>query len=693
MSYKSNSRDASPSSKTGLKNSSDLYKIKKQTAPITTTKIPVNRLNLTSTSKFVKEDRSISPTAAKLDNSASKNKSPTNSTSLRKRIDDPCNPIVKPQSQNFNSRKDIDKFANKKSVSKDKSLSFNSLTDQNNIRPATSTTVVTAKKGPISLLAKFEMMKNNRKPSNSPNRVTSNQPAQSSSKKQDTFFHTRNKSKDSLKDENLTPKTNPGSNNTGTGTSNNNSNNSSKVETKTKINDITSKSKSKDKDSKQIKPNYSPTSRINRFEKGSTIQGKIDFRDLNTSPLLLHKNKNQKKKEATSTSGSKDFASKTPIKAISISKKQTNSLIQKLLTKDKAESEIEVQKPDQLKKFEHKNTVIIDSKSLADQLHQLKPINPQEKSSSKNNPEVTPGSNTDLYKKDRDPKIFAQKFINKVYEISRIGYSPGVKKTNQDNYFIFENFLGNQDSIYMAVCDGHGVNGHDVSKYLRENLPNQVNKEWLEKLKNKKGASLTIDEHHKVLENSFSKINNQIINDLPSDTTFSGSTCVSLIYNTDHLICANVGDSRCTVGRRLGDSDWKHHDLSRDHKPNDKDEMARIKSSGGRIEPYYDENGDQAGPYRVWLTNYDYPGLAMSRSFGDEVAASVGVIAVPEIVEWKLTDADKFIILASDGLWEFMESDEVVSIVKDYYVKNDIQGAAEFLVKESSKRWIKVSFY
>ena len=49
----------------------------------------------------------------------------------------------------------------------------------------------------------------------------------------------------------------------------------------------------------------------------------------------------------------------------------------------------------------------------------------------------------------------------------------------------------------------------------------------------------------------------------------------------------------------------------------------------------------------------------MSRSFGDEVAASVGVSAVPEIKEWRLTEQDKFVVLASDGLWEFIESEEV----------------------------------
>lgn len=61
----------------------------------------------------------------------------------------------------------------------------------------------------------------------------------------------------------------------------------------------------------------------------------------------------------------------------------------------------------------------------------------------------------------------------------------------------------------------------------------------------------------------------------------------------------------------------------------------------------------------MWLREDDIPGLAMSRSFGDRVAASVGVIAEPEITEYKFHDEDKFMIIASDGVWEFIESDEV----------------------------------
>jgi serine/threonine protein phosphatase PrpC len=66
------------------------------------------------------------------------------------------------------------------------------------------------------------------------------------------------------------------------------------------------------------------------------------------------------------------------------------------------------------------------------------------------------------------------------------------------------------------------------------------------------------------------------------------------------------------------------------------------------------------------LKNEDIPGLAMTRSFGDEVAARVGVICEPgkflvllnivylEILELDLCKDDKFIVLASDGVWEFI---------------------------------------
>lgn len=77
----------------------------------------------------------------------------------------------------------------------------------------------------------------------------------------------------------------------------------------------------------------------------------------------------------------------------------------------------------------------------------------------------------------------------------------------------------------------------------------------------------------------------------------------------------------------------------------------------GRVEPFRESNGAPIGPARVWLKIENVPGLAMSRSFGDAVAHSVGVIPDPEFFELEINSSDKFIIIGSDGLWEFISND------------------------------------
>ena len=86
--------------------------------------------------------------------------------------------------------------------------------------------------------------------------------------------------------------------------------------------------------------------------------------------------------------------------------------------------------------------------------------------------------------------------------------------------------------------------------------------------------------------------------------------------------------------------------------------------NGGRIAPYYDEDGEQMGPYRVWMKHENIPGLAMTRSFGDVMASKVGVISEPDILEfeiqkgkWLIKLENKFMVIASDGLWEFITNE------------------------------------
>ena len=54
-----------------------------------------------------------------------------------------------------------------------------------------------------------------------------------------------------------------------------------------------------------------------------------------------------------------------------------------------------------------------------------------------------------------------------------------------------------------------------------------------------------------------------------------------------------------------------------------------------------------------------------------------------------LSKEDKFLVLASDGVWEFLTNDEVAKIVKPFYEQKNAEKAAEAVVKESYLRWKK----
>ena len=53
----------------------------------------------------------------------------------------------------------------------------------------------------------------------------------------------------------------------------------------------------------------------------------------------------------------------------------------------------------------------------------------------------------------------------------------------------------------------------------------------------------------------------------------------------------------------------------------------------------------------------------MTRAFGDKLAASVGVIADPEVVEFQLGAQDKYLVLCSDGMFEFLSNQQIIGEV------------------------------
>ena len=289
-----------------------------------------------------------------------------------------------------------------------------------------------------------------------------------------------------------------------------------------------------------------------------------------------------------------------------------------------------------------------------------------------------------ILKHEKNQKKKCQKEIENIESLCHKGFfGRNIEKINQDNFFIYKNFINNPNYIFMGVCDGHGAFGHEVSRYLVYNMPLVLNNLLIKKKLQKNNLSEIIP----LLKDTFIQIDKTISKETDINTLFSGSTCVSLIFTPSKLLCANVGDSRCIIGKS-DEKKWFSKDLSIDHKPENKSEKERILKYGGRIEAFIDEKGEYYGPQRVWLKEEDIPGLAMSRSFGDIVAHRIGVISEPEVIEYSFSEEDKFIILASDGIWEYISSEECVDIVKDYFINKDLKGAVHFLYKEASKRWI-----
>ncbi|EAS03218.2 protein phosphatase 2c (macronuclear) [Tetrahymena thermophila SB210] len=321
------------------------------------------------------------------------------------------------------------------------------------------------------------------------------------------------------------------------------------------------------------------------------------------------------------------------------------------------------------------------------------------------------------------------------------------KKQNQDSFFMSEKMSNKDyDQIYfLGVMDGHGTNGHLVSQFIKNNIIEEYKQQGDEINYAQKLINLTDSLNTKLANSSI-------------DCMFSGTTMISLLLlmnqNSLKIFSCNCGDSRAIMGllksqtvtqqtkgkqnSSINSYFFEVLELSRDHKPELPDEKERILQQNGRIDSYRDEYGNQLGPMRVWLKNENIPGLAMSRSIGDDVATSVGVTWEPEIKEFdiqfisinsqskqneKITEnqdisqnqkkenfdsqdtssqdcnslennhrqnitADSgFLIIGSDGVWEFLPNEEIIKEIGKYYILKDIEGACSWLLNEAYHKW------
>ncbi|GAA5850421.1 hypothetical protein JCM9279_001410 [Rhodotorula babjevae] len=192
---------------------------------------------------------------------------------------------------------------------------------------------------------------------------------------------------------------------------------------------------------------------------------------------------------------------------------------------------------------------------------------------------------------------------------------------------------------FFAVYDGHG--GSTVAKFAGDTVHSRLaanaafkRKDWEASLKR---AYLETDE------------------DLRANPDFrgdpSGCTAVSAIITPEmNIVCANAGDSRAVMS--VG---GEAKPLSFDHKPTNQGENSRIVAAGGFVE-FGRVNGN----------------LALSRALGDfdfkqspNLDAEQQVVtADPDITVHEATPEDEFVVIACDGIWDVLTSQQVIDYVR-----------------------------
>uniref|UniRef100_A0A7S0BUB8 PPM-type phosphatase domain-containing protein n=1 Tax=Rhodosorus marinus TaxID=101924 RepID=A0A7S0BUB8_9RHOD len=271
-----------------------------------------------------------------------------------------------------------------------------------------------------------------------------------------------------------------------------------------------------------------------------------------------------------------------------------------------------------------------------------------------------------------------------------------VRKENQDAFLALLPFNDLPHQLLLGVFDGHGAEGRKVSHTVRDAVCKSLveyhreEQEMQRGLRDSESEKSKAEKHMKrahALKTAFHRAEQELYNPFHGiDHKYSGTTCVLVWIIEMDLYCAWVGDSRAVIGRGNGprDTKLKAIEVSHDQKPSRSDEKKRVKAAGGRIARWRKD----IGPLRVWVPTEWIPGLAMTRSIGDTVLSAFGVTPAPEISYMRLSPSDMFLILGSDGLWEFMTSQEAVDFISSRRKENlDPDLLAEGLVREAIKRW------
>ena len=221
-------------------------------------------------------------------------------------------------------------------------------------------------------------------------------------------------------------------------------------------------------------------------------------------------------------------------------------------------------------------------------------------------------------------------YVNKCNIILEYAYKEdrnGLHKINmEDKGKSILNFNNDINKLLFCLFDGHG--GDMVSSYLQKNFG--------EKMK----VYANISGYKEI---DFEKLFKEIDEEFQTCKYYNTGSTATIIYITKDiknkiiLYCINIGDTKCILTQTNGSRKLSYDDLV-----NDQNEHNRIINEGGFI-----KNGRVCGQ------------LMVSRAFGDWDYKKYGLICSPHVTKIEIDDKCKFIILASDGVWDVLDDLDV----------------------------------
>ncbi|XP_065877221.1 protein phosphatase 2C 57 isoform X1 [Euphorbia lathyris] len=300
----------------------------------------------------------------------------------------------------------------------------------------------------------------------------------------------------------------------------------------------------------------------------------------------------------------------------------------------------------------------------------------------------------------------------------------GAREEMEDDFILRSDGLNGFS--FAGVFDGHG--GVSSVKFLRDELY----RECIAALHN--GLLLggkDFDAIRKALKTAFENADTKLLKWLETigEEDESGSTATVVLIGNDMIIISHIGDS-CVVLSRSG----KAEALTDYHRPYGRnkaslDEVRRIREAGGwgkacpSTPLWWDPSPDPrsagtrnaTGPpflFFFWIVNGRICGdIAVSRAFGDirfktkknemvQKGVEEGrwsekfssrvrftgdlVTASPDVVQVSIGSDAEFLLLASDGLWDYMNSSDAVSFVRNQLRQHgDVQVACEELARKA----------